>query len=449
MIPISSTMLPLNQNRSLAGTMGGVKPRLKYSKTMQIKQISVTGLFGIFDHVIPLNMDERITIIHSPNGYGKTAVLRLLSGIFNSKYSILFTTPFSSFRVEFDNKSIFIVSKKDDGSNSYATLSFQEVSSLPLFFKIDYDRSRDYLNTYSEEYNIYQNQARDLLSKLLLSKKEAPDEPDWFQELKGKINIYLIESQRLLDITSSKDEHSIVSIYSAELAQIMQNKFAEYGTTAQSLDRTLPMRLFQEKSLSRSTDEHLRDKLDNLEVTRSNLIEVGLLDKDKDIDFQIQSENIFDDGSRNFLSIYLDDMEAKFSVFHDMERKINLLRKIINHKFLHSYKEISFDKREGFTFRSLYNQNESNTTTILSRDLSSGEQHELILLYELLFKVQPNSLVLIDEPELSLHVGWQVEFLKDLQEIIKLTDVEILIATHAPSIIEDRWDLTVELKRPE
>jgi predicted ATP-binding protein involved in virulence len=38
---------------------------------MRIQQISVNGLFGIFDHVIPLNMDERITIIHGPNGFEK------------------------------------------------------------------------------------------------------------------------------------------------------------------------------------------------------------------------------------------------------------------------------------------------------------------------------------------------------------------------------------------
>jgi predicted ATP-binding protein involved in virulence len=199
--------------------MGSVKPRLRYSKTMQIKQISVTGLFGIFDHVIPLNMDEKITIIHSPNGYGKTAILRLLSGVFNSNYSILFTTPFSRFRVEFDDKSIFTVSKKNDGSNSNVTLSFHEISSTPLFFKINYDRNRDYLNTYSEEYKVSLNSIKELIK--IISPTEArivtSDEPDWFQELRGKTNVYLIESQRLLDITSSKDGHSIVSTYSAEI----------------------------------------------------------------------------------------------------------------------------------------------------------------------------------------------------------------------------------------
>ena len=58
---------------------------------MQIKQISVSGLFGIFDHVIPLNMDDRITVIHGPNGFGKTAMLTILDGLFNSRYSKLRT----------------------------------------------------------------------------------------------------------------------------------------------------------------------------------------------------------------------------------------------------------------------------------------------------------------------------------------------------------------------
>ena len=70
------------------------------------------------------------------------------------------------------------------------------------------------------------------------------------------------------------------------------------------------------------------------------------------------------------------------------------------------------------------------------------------MLYELLFKAKPNSLVLIDEPELSLHLGWQVEFLKDLQNIAKLRNFDVLLATHSPEIISDRWDLTVELKGP-
>ncbi len=56
---------------------------------MRIKQISVSKLFGIFDHIIPLNREERVTIIHGANGFGKTTLLRMINGLFNSRYSEL------------------------------------------------------------------------------------------------------------------------------------------------------------------------------------------------------------------------------------------------------------------------------------------------------------------------------------------------------------------------
>ncbi|MEH2053734.1 AAA family ATPase [Nostoc sp.] len=83
---------------------------------MRIKQISVSGLFGIFDHVIPLNMDERITIIHGPNGFGKTAMLRILNSLFNSQYSELRTIPFKDFRVAFDDSSSIEIIKNTEKS---------------------------------------------------------------------------------------------------------------------------------------------------------------------------------------------------------------------------------------------------------------------------------------------------------------------------------------------
>ena len=70
---------------------------------MRIKQISVTKLFGIFDHVIPLNLDERITIIHGINGVGKTSILRLINGIFNAQYSELLKMPFEELILKFEN----------------------------------------------------------------------------------------------------------------------------------------------------------------------------------------------------------------------------------------------------------------------------------------------------------------------------------------------------------
>jgi predicted ATP-binding protein involved in virulence len=292
----------------------------------------------------------------------------------------------------------------------------------------------------------------------LPAKFRLPREPDWYKDLKSNIHLRLIESQRLLNVVDSiparryayseldAEAFSMlptVSAYSNELAQILRDKFTEYGVISQSLDRTFPTRLVQRQPSSTLTTEELRERLDRLEVNRSRLIKVGLLNKNENYEFPIQSP-VIDENTKNILSVYVEDVEKKLSILDNIAIKLELLSKIVNSKF--AYKEIDFSKDKGFVFKTLYDSSSSDSHSLSPTDLSSGEQHELVLLYELLFKVEAKSLVLIDEPELSLHVGWQVNFLKDLQEVTKLADLDILMATHSPDIIQDRWDLTVELQ---
>jgi predicted ATP-binding protein involved in virulence len=85
--------------------------RKETKKTRRIRQISVTNLFGTFNHVIPLNMDEHITIIHGPNGFGKTMMLKLLHALFSQRNRLLQNIPFDKFKVEFDDNTGFWVSK--------------------------------------------------------------------------------------------------------------------------------------------------------------------------------------------------------------------------------------------------------------------------------------------------------------------------------------------------
>ena len=449
---------------------------------MQIKQISVNNLFGIFNHVIPLNTSERITIIHSPNGFGKTAMLRLLNGFFNSRYLVFRTTPFTKFRVDFSDGSRIEVIKKleisekqknkdniifDIYTNDSSPKSFPlkiAKNQQDLGFPVDIiDEVVPELRRIGSRIWRYLPTGEDLsLDEVLegfedvFPMRKLREEPEWLEKLKSSIHIRLIESQRLLNFTASNRSARsysnttnsmlpTVSAYSDEIAKLIKAKLSEYGTTSQSLDRTFPARVVKQSPSPELTDEKLRRQLNDLEKIRSRLIEVGLLDKDETSDFQIQPQAI-DSSTKNMLSVYVEDVEKKLSVFSEIASKIDLLRRIINSKFAYSYKEMNFSKEKGFIFKTLYPHSPSNKGTLSPTDLSSGEQHELVLLYELLFKVKPNSLVLIDEPELSLHVGWQSQFLQDLKEITDLADLDVLMATHSPDIIQDRWDLTVELK---
>ena len=67
------------------------------------------------------------------------------------------------------------------------------------------------------------------------------------------------------------------------------------------------------------------------------------------------------------------------------------------------------------------------------------------MLYNLIFEGQDNSVLLIDEPEISLHVVWQHHFMKDLEKVAKLRNLQILVATHSPQIIAERWEDTYDL----
>ena len=91
----------------------------------------------------------------------------------------------------------------------------------------------------------------------------------------------------------------------------------------------------------------------------------------------------------------------------------------------------------------------SENKDIAVKKLSSGEQNELIIFYNLLFKSTKGDIVLIDEPEISLHIAWQQQLITDLKEIAKETGISLLISTHSPDIIGDNWNLVQTLSSKE
>ena len=55
------------------------------------------------------------------------------------------------------------------------------------------------------------------------------------------------------------------------------------------------------------------------------------------------------------------------------------------------------------------------------------------------------NILLIDEPENSLHMAWLQEMLEDYIRIAKTAQCQIIIATHSPAFIHGHWDLTYDL----
>jgi predicted ATPase len=78
---------------------------------MSISSIKINRLFGYFDHDITLRTKDRITIIHGPNGVGKTTILRLLHDLFSLRLHAIIRVPFDKIVVRFLPKGVLTITR--------------------------------------------------------------------------------------------------------------------------------------------------------------------------------------------------------------------------------------------------------------------------------------------------------------------------------------------------
>lgn len=71
-------------------------------------------------------------------------------------------------------------------------------------------------------------------------------------------------------------------------------------------------------------------------------------------------------------------------------------------------------------------------------DLSSGEQNRLLLAFKIVANYSDCCLILIDEPEVSLHLHWQMEFHGFIKEVLPPEKKwHVVVATHSPLIVSE------------
>ena len=80
--------------------------------------------------------------------------------------------------------------------------------------------------------------------------------------------------------------------------------------------------------------------------------------------------------------------------------------------------------------------------------LSSGQQHMLTLMYHLCFKIQSECIVFIDEPEISLNIGWQERLPTTLLTIAEKKRAQFILSTHSPYVFGEHFgSYGVEFKK--
>lgn len=450
---------------------------------MEISLVEIRDLFGYYNYSISLH--NKITIIHGPNGCGKTTVLKLINAFFNKDLAYLRKVDFSSIKFLFsDERHFLIVNKKKhvlkgerrtrphDEDYNYNYLSYEYVNEdeksnydpfenndintallkkilrrprvLPFLERISTDKWLDR----RIDRTLTTDEVLDEYGNMILTRYGDIDEfdpiPNNILEVIDEIDVRMISTDRLTETKVNEDRYNLhnevkieqkVTSIAKNLAARIKETLQQYGLVSQSNDRSFPIRLIRAKEFLEI--DQIKDKLVELERKRKKFEESGILDEEQDINMNELVSSI-NEANRQTLSLYATDTEQKLDVLSKLSELITLFGSLIDKNFIN--KKITFNKNTGFLFSPTYSNGVINPG-----NLSSGEQHEIVMFYDLVFNTNTNTLILIDEPEISLHVKWQLEYINDLFEIIEKTGFKVIIATHSPQIINDKWNLTVSL----
>ena len=441
------------------------------NKHSMLESIKIKKLFGLFDYHITLDTSENITILTGPNGYGKTTILNIIYHFFNQQFSYFQKLNFESISFEFsENKRMELTKKEKKAILTNNTAIFPRVytdihinffdsekkigtfiydselrelitNELKNFFSLRQIEEDLWINTRTNEkislnnfLNLYKEQLPEHFISLI-KKKQSEEKNNSIIIFLNSLNIYLIKEQRLLHKIFGRDKEedtflNTIELYAEELKKLIEEKQLEAYQITQKLDSSFPKRLIETKTVI--DEATFKERFAKLKNKQSKLQQFGITTTEQEIpDYNTESAKV--------LSVYLNDSEEKLSVYDDLLTKIDLFVSIISQKDF-AFKTLQISSGKGFSFY----QNKTLQPLSLT-DLSSGEQHEVVLLYELLFKTAPNTLILIDEPEISLHVIWQKAFIDDLKKIAKLKKISFLVSTHSPQIINNYWGLTRDL----
>ena len=421
---------------------------------MKITRLKVCGLFGLYDYDIDFaRHGDDFTILTSPNGYGKTTLLRIINSLDVKRLLYLYILKYNSLTLWFDDDSEIETHEIDDAAegvtdvdtrkNQRRGLLLQWISKGAELCRFEYrpDQIRDAMHiayrritsgrhfvsdVIEEDIGYYTTgEAGEALNTVIA---QMQDQEQFLLQL-ATIQTDFIGANRIYTVSCrerasrQRYEQPILQVV-YELKEMLTRRVMEFQNNFQRLDSKLIDKLLEDKG-SEIDEVTYNQKATALNKLIEELASFGLTNK--------QNLPVFQSGKGRILDVYLSLMEEKLSYYEKLLPLIKLFNKNVQQKHF-ANKSIRLSAQHGIRIES------DNGDILSASQLSTGEQNQLVLLYDLIFKTPENSILLIDEPESSLHVAWQNDFVSDMQLIASKKNLQIVVATHSPIIVSNTSD---------
>lgn len=124
-----------------------------------------------------------------------------------------------------------------------------------------------------------------------------------------------------------------------------------------------------------------------------------------------------------------------------IQSRIDRFFQCVNSLFKETGKEIIIDPLNNtlaFSIKKAEKEPTSTGRNIQLDQLSSGEKQMLLILVTVFLQEEKPNVLLMDEPEISLHISWQDRLIDLLREINP--HCQLILTTHSPNIFANGWE---------
>ena len=437
-----------------------------------------------------IDFRDRLTFLIGINGSGKTTVLRLLQGLLTPSYLDLSQIEFSTISVSFTNRENNMVESitcvNDGQILSIEYIDFKRnkfTNKIPIVpcnnnkFRtdrdlIDLEKTNRVISDFDDLEVV--KKIRDLKTPLFLGLNRRIMENSSLHPIEREFM-----SRRRMQQIEFLSESVDNALY--DIQEMFHNNIRRTAQSQFQLSDLFRKQVFEEsfkvvKNTSISNINY-NEELANLHSRQKNLNSVIQNLDVKDLMTQFSEyftgmENVLqiltettslqEDNTPNpaYYNALLDwminrsQLEKIDKIIQYAEEYASNIQKLkapiirfvnsVNLFFEECGKEIEVDKRGEIKIK-VKNTKKSNSIF----ELSSGEKQLILLFAHIAFynRNRDASIVIIDEPELSLHITWQEIFIDALLQASP--DTQFIIATHAPAILAkpERKELCEDLTK--
>lgn len=420
-----------------------------------IKRISVQKLFGLYDYEISMRQfgDTNLTILYGDNGVGKSTVLRIVYFLLSSKRAIghktaLANIVFRTIEVELSDGTRIIADRTDSSTlrkGGYTLNLESPTDNITVTLKAKL-KEWGYIVSVSEG---EEGSVSELLDRIL----------DSFKDLQI---LFISDNRKTIDVeerddnqigiigyhTPSDKRNSKEDVVEEELRKL-HNWIVAQAFNASQKGEEKGSELYAHILANITNDkksnvdiETVKKELEDITNRASLFVNMGFMAEPGYQQISDSIKKVKRGGIPMVAKIvnpFITIQKNKLDALEKLVRKVSFLLISLNEYMYNKF--VTYSVQEGFKI-----SHSGNNEPIDISDLSSGEKQLLLLLSKVMRQSETSSLIIIDEPEISLNIKWQRKLMESMLYFTKDTSTQMLIATHSFEILSKHRRSVVKLE---